>query len=191
MPFFANRTRVIGEAALAADKPVMIALTPGAAAEAPRRALREIGQFYFDRSEDALRVLALVAEYDARRAAPSTLRDAARRPARCARARAPDGALTESEVKRLLAAYGVQVAAETLTAPTPEAAAAAAGALGAPRSAQGGVASNRPQERRRRRALARPAPTPCARPRARCSTRSARRTRRWPRGLLRAADDPG
>src|SRR4030095_12279246 len=70
MPFFANRTRVIGEAALAADKPVMIALTPGAAADAPRRARREIGQFYFDRSEDAFRVLALVAEYDARRAAP-------------------------------------------------------------------------------------------------------------------------
>ena len=79
MPFFANRTRIIGEAALAADKPVMIALTPGAAAEAPRRALREIGQFYFDRTEDALRVLALVAEHDARRAAPSTPRHAARR----------------------------------------------------------------------------------------------------------------
>ena len=83
MPFFANRTRLIGEAALAADKPVMIALTPGAAAEAPRRALREIGQFYFDRTEDALRVLALVAEYDARRAVAAGARDAARRPARC------------------------------------------------------------------------------------------------------------
>ena len=84
MPFFANRTRLMGEAALAADKPVMIALTPGAAAEAPRRALREIGQFYFDRTEDALR-LARAAEYDARRAR-------CRRPprARCARcARAP------------------------------------------------------------------------------------------------------
>jgi acetyl-CoA synthetase (ADP-forming) len=132
MPFFANRTRLIGEVALAADKPVMIALTPGAAAEAPRRALREIGQFYFDRSEDALRVLALVAEHDARRAAPPT---PVSRPSGLPDARAlmlPEGALTESEVKRLLAAYGVSVAAETLTAPTPEAAAAAAGTLGGP-----------------------------------------------------------
>ncbi|HET7342882.1 MAG TPA: CoA-binding protein, partial [Methylomirabilota bacterium] len=39
MPFFARRTAMIGEAALAADKPVMIALTPGPAADAPRRAL--------------------------------------------------------------------------------------------------------------------------------------------------------
>jgi acetyl-CoA synthetase (ADP-forming) len=44
----------------------------------------------------------------------------------------PDGALTESEVKRLLAAYGVQVAAETITAPTPEAAAAAVSTLDTP-----------------------------------------------------------
>ena len=132
MPFFANRTQLMGEAALAADKPVMIALTPGAAAEAPRRALREIGQFYFDRTEDALRVLALVAEYDARRAAPPA---PATRPAGLPDAGAlvlPDGALTESEVKRLLAAYGVQVAAETITAPTPEAAAAAVSTLDTP-----------------------------------------------------------
>jgi acyl-CoA synthetase (NDP forming) len=54
MPFFTTRTKLIGEAAQAADKPVMITLTPGAAAEAPRRALRDIGQFYFDRFEDAL-----------------------------------------------------------------------------------------------------------------------------------------
>ena len=132
MPFFANRTRIIGEAALASDKPVMIALTPGAAAEAPRRALRELGQFYFDRSEDALRVLALVAEHDARRAAPLM---PPTRPGGLPDARAlvlPEGALTEGEFKRLLAAYGVQVAAETITAPTPEAAAAAATAPGTP-----------------------------------------------------------
>jgi acyl-CoA synthetase (NDP forming) len=131
MPFFANRTRLIGQAALAADKPVMIALTPGAAADGPRRALRELGQFYFDRSEDALRVLALVATYDALRAAPPTT---ALRPAGLPDASAlalPEGPLTEGEVKRLLAAYGVAVAPETLAA-TPEAAAAAAAALGFP-----------------------------------------------------------
>ena len=131
MPFFANRSRLVGQAALAADKPVMIALTPGAAADAPRRALRELGQFYFDRSEDAFRVLALVAEHDARRAA--TVPPPAR-PAGLPEGRGlvlPEGALTEGEVKRLLAGYGVQVAAERL-APTPEAAGAAAAALGFP-----------------------------------------------------------
>ncbi len=131
MPFFANRTRLIGEAALAADKPVMIALTPGAAAELPRRALRELGQFYFDRTEDALRVLALVAEYDALAATPP---DAPVRPEGVPDAGTlllPEGALTEGEVKRLLAAYGVTVAPEKIAA-TPEVAAAAAAALGFP-----------------------------------------------------------
>jgi acyl-CoA synthetase (NDP forming) len=132
MPFYANRTRLIGEVALAADKPVMIALTPGAAADAPRRALRELGHFYFDRSEDALRVLALVAEYDVRRAAPSMRPE---RPEGLPEAGAlvlPDNVLTESEVKALLAAYGVPVAPEILTAPTPEAAAMAAATLRGP-----------------------------------------------------------
>src|SRR6185436_14338524 len=131
MPFFANRTRLIGQAALAADKPVMIALTPGAAAEAPRKALRELGQFYFDRSEDALRVLALVAAYDALRATPPL---APVRPPGLPDGHTlvlPDGALTEGEVKRLLAAYGVAVAPEQIAA-TPEAAAAAATTLGFP-----------------------------------------------------------
>ncbi len=80
MPFFASRTKLIGEAALAADKPVLITLTPGAAANAPRQALHDIGQFYFDRFEDALRVLSLIAEHDALRAAPAAapVRPAAR-----------------------------------------------------------------------------------------------------------------
>ena len=131
MPFFARRTRLIAEAALATDKPVMIALTPGAAAEAPRAALRELGHFYFDRTEDALRVLALVAGYDARRASAAP---AAVRPAGVPHAPAlalPAGPLTEGEVKRLLAAYGVPVAAERPAA-TPAAAATAAAAVGFP-----------------------------------------------------------
>src|SRR2546426_750891 len=39
MPSFAARTKMIGEVAQAADRPVMITLTPGAAADAPRQAL--------------------------------------------------------------------------------------------------------------------------------------------------------
>jgi acyl-CoA synthetase (NDP forming) len=131
MPFFAKRTRLIGEAALAADKPVMIALTPGAAAEEPRRALRELGQFYFDRTEDALRVLTLVSRHDALRTAVTP---AAVRPSGLPDAGAlalTEGPLTEGEVKRVLAAYGVAVAPERIAA-TPETAAAAATALGFP-----------------------------------------------------------
>src|SRR5256885_12251998 len=78
LPFSARRTRLIGEAAQALDKPVMIALTPGRAADAPRRALSEIGQFHFDGIEDALRALALIVEHDRRRATPPA---AAPRPA--------------------------------------------------------------------------------------------------------------
>ena len=128
MPFFARRTRLIGEVALAcADKPVMIALTPGAAADAPRRALRELGQFYFDRSEDALRVLALVAEHDARRVSPPAL------PARLEHCPILfDFPLhVESDARRLVVAYGISMPDERLAA-TPEAAGMVAAELGFP-----------------------------------------------------------
>ena len=132
MPFFARRTKMIGEAAHAADKPVMMTLTPGAAANAPRQALRDIGQFYFDRSEDAFRVLALLAEHDALRAAPA---QAPTRPpglpAVGALSALGAGPLAEAEVKRLLCVYGVKVAREA-TAPTAEAAAEAAAGIGFP-----------------------------------------------------------
>jgi len=132
MPSFAARTKMIGEVAQAADRPVMITLTPGAAADAPRQALRDIGQVYFDRVEDALRVLALVAEHDQLRSAPAS---APARPADLPDPRAldgqPEGALADSEVKRLLSAYGVAVARETPAA-TADAAAVAAARLGFP-----------------------------------------------------------
>jgi acetyl-CoA synthetase (ADP-forming) len=132
MPFFATRTKLIGEAAQAADKPVMITLTPGAAANAPRQALRDIGQFYFDRFEDALRVVALVADHDALRAArPAAATRPAGLPGREALATLPAGALPDAVVKRLLADYGVTLAPEAL-APTAEAAGEAAARLGFP-----------------------------------------------------------
>ncbi len=132
MPFFSARTRLMGEAAQKADKPVMIVFTPGAAADGPRQALREIGQYYFDRTEDALRVLTLLADHDALRAGtpgrplrPNGL------PAPAALATLPSGPLTESEVKRLLAGYGIAVAREAV-ALTPDLAAVAAERLGLP-----------------------------------------------------------
>jgi len=113
MPFFARRTRLIGEAAQALDKPVMIALTPGRAADAPRRALAEIGQFHFDGIEEALRALTLIVEHDRLRAAPPP---AAARPAALpdpGRLRdLGDGALTERQAKQLLEAYGVKLVQE-------------------------------------------------------------------------------
>jgi acetyl-CoA synthetase (ADP-forming) len=123
---------MIGEAAQAADKPVMMTLTPGAAANAPRQALRDIGQFYFDRSEDAFRVLAILSEHDALRAAPAPapIRPPGL-PAVGALGALGAGPLAEAEVKRLLRAYGVQVAREA-TAPTAEAAGEAAARLGFP-----------------------------------------------------------
>jgi acetyl-CoA synthetase (ADP-forming) len=132
MPFFARRTRLIGEAARALDKPVMIALTPGRAADAPRRALSEIGQFHFDGIEDALRVLALVVDHDRLRAAPS---GAATRPpglpSPAALPALPAGPLTEREARLVLEAYGLTFAPERRVS-TPAEAAAAAAALGVP-----------------------------------------------------------
>jgi acyl-CoA synthetase (NDP forming) len=132
MPFFAARAKLIAEAAQASDKPVMIAFTPGAAANGPRQALRDIGQFYFDRVEDAVRVIALVAEHDTVRVTPPTC---AERPAGLPDAKTLSalggGALGEAEARRLLAAYGVRVAREVMAA-TLEAAADAAAKLGYP-----------------------------------------------------------
>src|SRR5262249_43217794 len=99
------------------------------AADGPRETLREIGQFYFDRPEDALRVLALLAEHDALKAAP---RPPVTRPAGM-----PDSALRGSgppsaaEATRWLRAYGVPVARDAIVS-TQEAATEAAARLGFP-----------------------------------------------------------
>ena len=129
MPFFAKRSRLIAESAQAIDKPVMIVFTPGAAADGPRETLREIGQFYFDRPEDALRVLALLAEHDALKAAP---RPPVTRPAGLPdSAMRGSGPLSAAEATRWLRAYGVPVARDAIVS-TPEAAAEAAARLGFP-----------------------------------------------------------
>jgi acyl-CoA synthetase (NDP forming) len=132
MPFFARRTRLIGEAAQAVDKPVLITLTPGQAADAPRQALRELGHVYFDRFEDALRVLALIAEHDAARAsAPPP----AARPADLAVSHRigsmPDGLLGQAEVAPLVSAYAVRVPSLHV-ATSPDEAAKIAATLGGP-----------------------------------------------------------
>ncbi|MET0207873.1 MAG: acetate--CoA ligase family protein [Burkholderiaceae bacterium] len=135
MPFFAEKTALMAEAALESGKPCFFALTPGRAAEPARDALRAAGMPFFDRFEDALRAIGLVAQYDR---LASLSRTTPERPdilspddARMLSAALPDGTVTENEVKALLQAYGVRVTREAI-ATTPAAAADAAGTLGFP-----------------------------------------------------------
>jgi acyl-CoA synthetase (NDP forming) len=132
MPFFSKRTIEIAEAARASGKPVVTALTVGALADEARRELSKRGIFHVASFEDALSVLVLLAENDRR---PGLLDAAAVRPAGLPVgydfSGLHSGPQTESEVKRLIAAYGVNVARETL-AGSPEEAGEAAAGLGFP-----------------------------------------------------------
>lgn len=126
MPFYLKRTTAIAEAARDCGKPVTIVCTPGAAANAAREAIRAMGLTYFDSVEQALRVLSLIAEYDRLRGeAADALERPANLPAPETLAALAAGLQTESEVKRLIAAYGVAVAREAF-AGSPKAAADAA-----------------------------------------------------------------
>jgi acetyl-CoA synthetase (ADP-forming) len=132
MPFYQKRAVAVAEAARASGKPVLIVCTPGAAANAAREEMRAKGFVVYDSFEQALRILCLVTEYDRLR---RTAADAPDRPAGLpppgALASLAAGAQTESEVKKLLATYGVTVAREEIAA-TPEASAAAAARVGFP-----------------------------------------------------------
>lgn len=132
MPFYATRALRIAEAVHACGKPSLIALTVGALADEARRELRKRDIFYVDSLEDALRVLALLAEHDRSSGVvdvpPTRPADL---PAAYNFVALKEGRQTESEVKQLLAAYGVAVAKESLVA-TPEQAGEAAAKLGFP-----------------------------------------------------------
>lgn len=129
MPFFAEKTRILGEVAKGSAKPCFLAITPGKAADAPRQALRELGQPYFDRFEDALRALELVAHHDRLRAdSPGVPKRPADLPGHVA---LPCGTVMESEVKVALAAYGIATARESIVLGATEAVAAAT-AIGFP-----------------------------------------------------------
>ncbi len=132
MPFYQKRTLAIAEAARASGKPVLIVCTPGAAANPAREELRAKGFIVYDSFEQALRVLVMAAEYGRVRGHAA---DAPARPAGLPRPEALHklgaGAQLESEVKQLLAAYGVTVAREEIAA-TPQAAATAAEKIGFP-----------------------------------------------------------
>lgn len=113
VPFYEATTRELASAALASRKPVLFWVTPGSAAESPRRALRELDCPYFDNLDQALRVLRAFLRYrplalEDRPARPSDL------PARVDFGGLAPGRLTEPEAKRLLAQYGIPVTREKL-----------------------------------------------------------------------------
>jgi acyl-CoA synthetase (NDP forming) len=124
VPFYEATTRELATAALASGKPVLFWVTPGSAAEGPRRALRELNCPYFDSLDQVIRILR--GFFGAR---PTARAVTAPRPAGIPAV--PDlkglypGQLTEPEAKRLLAQYGVPVTREAVARDAEEAAAAA------------------------------------------------------------------
>ncbi|HEV2282416.1 MAG TPA: acetate--CoA ligase family protein [bacterium] len=133
VPLYEDTTRALASAGLRSGKPVLFAVTPGSAADGPRRILRDLGCRYYDRLDDALRVAKLWVAYHR---TPPGVPAAARRPALAAGAREmlrrlPAGALTAPEVRAVLDAYGIPVAEEQVAAGVEEAVSAAA-SLGYP-----------------------------------------------------------
>ncbi len=132
MPFYQKRCLLIADAVRECGKPVLIVCTPGAAADPARQALRERGFVVYEDFEQALRVLALVADHDRMQQQARTVPvrpDGL--PGQVAASTLPAGALGEQAVKELLAAYGIPVARETIVH-TPEACADAAALIGFP-----------------------------------------------------------
>jgi acyl-CoA synthetase (NDP forming) len=133
VPSYEDTTRALASAGLRSGKPVLFAVTPGSAADGPRRVLRELGCRYYDRLDDALRVAKLWAEH---RRMPRSTPSAAGRPALAAGAREmlrrlPAGTLAAPDVRSVLEAYGIPVADERVAA-GPEEAVSAAASLGYP-----------------------------------------------------------
>lgn len=134
VPFYEQTTKELASAALASGKPVLVSVTPGSAADGPRRALRELNCPYFDSLDQALRVLKLMVDHAALQ------REDATTPGRPAGLALPAalpanlpgaGRLTEPEAKRLLASYGIPVTRESVAA-TPDEAVASAKRIGFP-----------------------------------------------------------
>jgi acetyl-CoA synthetase (ADP-forming) len=121
VPAYEATTRELAKAAVASGKPVFVVVTPGSAADGPRRVLHEAGCAPYESLDEALRVLALAVAAGRRSPPPD---GAARPPAVPLPALRP-GPLTEPEAKALLRACGVPVPRERLAASADEAAAAA------------------------------------------------------------------
>ena len=121
MPFFAERTRTMAQAALASGVPTVALMLPGPAADRPRAVLREMGVPCFDSSGDLLASLRGVLTAQAQR--PEAPAD---RPLGLPK-QAPPG----SDVAALVQAYGIPLPAEVIC-PDVDAALAATARIGYP-----------------------------------------------------------
>jgi acetyl-CoA synthetase (ADP-forming) len=114
VPFYEATTGELAKGALASGKPVLVSVTPGSAADGPRRVLRELGCPYFDSVDQTLRVLKLMMQKRAFPPAQPAIDRPKDLPKPDALATLPAGRLTEPEAKRLLAQYGVPVTREVV-----------------------------------------------------------------------------
>ncbi|MCV3240732.1 acetate--CoA ligase family protein [Mesorhizobium sp. ZC-5] len=129
MPDYANKSRMIAKTGSESGKPFVVAFAAGAAAEKPREEVRKEGVVFLDSFEDGVRVLSLMTKHDK---AKALFTEPASRPrdlpaASAALAGIGTGYQTESEVKQLLASYGVKVAREAVVGSQDAVAVAAAG----------------------------------------------------------------
>lgn len=130
VPFYERMTELIARAALASGKPFIFLVTPGSAADGPRRILRELGCVHFDRVDDCIRVLGARDAYFRMREQvfePQALRPRAPAPL----AGRQGELLSEPVVKTLLEDQGIR-ATRLREAASAEAAVAAAEEIGYP-----------------------------------------------------------
>jgi acetyl-CoA synthetase (ADP-forming) len=118
MPFFEQRTRLLGQAGMASGKPVIVVGLPGSAADRPRAALRDVDCPYFDSVEDLLAALRGFLDY---RELAKTVRKLPSRP-KSVPAALPNDANSLAE---LAERYGVPFASERTCGSVNEALAAA------------------------------------------------------------------
>jgi acetyl-CoA synthetase (ADP-forming) len=130
VPFYEATTRELATAALASGKPTIFWVTPGSAADGPRRALNELNCPHFDNLDQVLRILR--GFFGAAKGGSVTAPERPRGlPAAPDLAGLAPGRLTEPEAKRLQAQYSVPVTRESV-ARDGAAAAAAARTIGFP-----------------------------------------------------------
>ena len=100
MPFFAERTRTLVEAAKESGKPTVAVVLPGPAGDKPREVLRELDCPYFDSAEDLLASLRGV--FDHYRSVAST--EPPQKPSRL-----PMSVSSRKNLAQLIGAYGIAV----------------------------------------------------------------------------------
>jgi len=112
-PQMADIASTIGAIGRSAGKPTLLVLSAGSVADNVRAKLREAGNPYLDRLDDALRVLRALADHAEAPRAPGGATEPLGPTAVAPIVRLPAGPLTTPEALALVAAAGVPVAAAT------------------------------------------------------------------------------